>query len=600
MAKDLDFGRRSTVAAFGEPAIFPGGISFGSDLASSTASSPTDGGKSTIEVVNVLLGEGNDKLDVQGTLDPDAARSQLTNTFAITPRRRRHRAPAPSRSTGRPRASSRPDRHDLRLAGTWTVAGIARRPTRRDHGRSTRPCRHASPARVLGAVDRGCATVFGDDVPVNGDRPGRRSPAAPTGGTVTRSDAAPGRPTASGRPARDDRRPGAARGGWTAISADGKTLTLSRGAVLPPRPRRTPPVSVPGPHGGLTVVHGGGNRRWRSSGPMAATANSLDRLDGLCVGRRRASPSASTIAIGGDGHRRPARSPASPNADAARTVDPFPGCGAGSVLLSSAARRSPPGNERARPCTSPSPKLEQVTAPIAIQHHRARDARRPALRARRRLLGRPGGLHLRARRRVHDRRGPERDGDAAARRRADADGLDGRRRALLLDADAPCSATTRARRRHPDRRRHDHRHRRRRAELAAGRLRRHVAGRRLVQRPSVRHARATSSARSRSTRSRRCPTARTRTTSGSSRSPTRTRSPATTSSTRAPVRRAAGALPTRRLHGLRRRGQRPDHRQPGRRPPRRRLRRRHDPRPARRRPHLRRLRRQRRHLHPRR
>ena len=98
--------------------------------------------------------------------------------------------------------------------------------------------------------------------------------------------------------------------------------------------------------------------------------------------------------------------------------------------------------------------------------------------------------------------------------------------------------------------------------------------------------------------------ARTRTTSGCSRSPIRTTSPATTSSTPAACSRGSRATPRlhaadRRLHRLRRRGRRPDHRQPGRRPPRRRLGQRHDPRPARHRPHLRRLRRQRRHPHPR-
>ena len=45
-----------------------------------------------------------------------------------------------------------------------------------------------------------------------------------------------------------------------AISADGKTLTLRRGdALAGVRRPATPTVFVPGPHGGLTVVHGGGN-----------------------------------------------------------------------------------------------------------------------------------------------------------------------------------------------------------------------------------------------------------------------------------------------------------------------------------------------------
>ena len=63
--------------------------------------------------------------------------------------------------------------------------------------------------------------------------------------------------------------------------------------------------------------------------------------------------------------------------------------------------------------------------------------------------------------------------------------------------------------------------------------------------------------------------------------------------------RRAGRLPAAdgRLHGLRRPGRRFDHRQPGGRSPGRRIGRRHDPRPARRRSHLRRQRREREHSH---
>ena len=37
---------------------------------SSNGQFTTDGAKSTIEVLNVLLGQGNDKLTITGTLDP--------------------------------------------------------------------------------------------------------------------------------------------------------------------------------------------------------------------------------------------------------------------------------------------------------------------------------------------------------------------------------------------------------------------------------------------------------------------------------------------------------------------------------------------------
>lgn len=55
MANDLTFA----TTAFGEPASVPGGITFG-DAAT---------GKSKIEILNVLLGQGNDKLATTGTLN---------------------------------------------------------------------------------------------------------------------------------------------------------------------------------------------------------------------------------------------------------------------------------------------------------------------------------------------------------------------------------------------------------------------------------------------------------------------------------------------------------------------------------------------------
>ena len=71
----------------------------------------TNGAKSTIEVVNLLLGEGNDSLDIQGTLDPDdrreadrhdrrSPRATGTSASTVTSLTR------PRRSTGRRRASS--------------------------------------------------------------------------------------------------------------------------------------------------------------------------------------------------------------------------------------------------------------------------------------------------------------------------------------------------------------------------------------------------------------------------------------------------------------------------------------------------------------
>ncbi|HEX5279640.1 MAG TPA: hypothetical protein VFW28_06150 [Micropepsaceae bacterium] len=69
---------------FNEPGVYPGGISFGSIGLQPDPNHPgkqifsTDGGRSTIEVLNVLLGQGNDNLDIQGTLVPGPDHNPLT------------------------------------------------------------------------------------------------------------------------------------------------------------------------------------------------------------------------------------------------------------------------------------------------------------------------------------------------------------------------------------------------------------------------------------------------------------------------------------------------------------------------------------------
>ncbi|MBL8481462.1 MAG: hypothetical protein JNJ60_04660, partial [Rhodocyclaceae bacterium] len=74
MANDLVFKNLSG-PLFGEAAAgsstitVPGGISYGK-VNYGSASVGTDASQSTIEVVNLMLGQGNDHLDVNGTLDP--------------------------------------------------------------------------------------------------------------------------------------------------------------------------------------------------------------------------------------------------------------------------------------------------------------------------------------------------------------------------------------------------------------------------------------------------------------------------------------------------------------------------------------------------
>ena len=70
IAGDLDFGVAVVGNPFGESQIFAGGVTFGTITFAAGAFS-TDPVKSTIEVLNVLLGSGNDDLDVQGSLQAD-------------------------------------------------------------------------------------------------------------------------------------------------------------------------------------------------------------------------------------------------------------------------------------------------------------------------------------------------------------------------------------------------------------------------------------------------------------------------------------------------------------------------------------------------
>jgi Ca2+-binding RTX toxin-like protein len=73
MSTGLKFGTlgfTEETLAFGEPLNVPGGISFGTISIGGDGKIKTDEGFSTIEVVNVLLGQGNDRFTISGTLQP--------------------------------------------------------------------------------------------------------------------------------------------------------------------------------------------------------------------------------------------------------------------------------------------------------------------------------------------------------------------------------------------------------------------------------------------------------------------------------------------------------------------------------------------------
>jgi len=67
---ELDFGVAAVGNPFGEAQVFDGGITFGTIEFDGTDFS-TDPVESTIEVLNLFLGQGDDRLDIQGTLQAD-------------------------------------------------------------------------------------------------------------------------------------------------------------------------------------------------------------------------------------------------------------------------------------------------------------------------------------------------------------------------------------------------------------------------------------------------------------------------------------------------------------------------------------------------
>ena len=73
MTAGLDFGTQGfSQTAFGESLEVAGGISFGTISIGNDGTIVSDDGVSTIEVVNVMLGEGNDTFTINGTLKPGA------------------------------------------------------------------------------------------------------------------------------------------------------------------------------------------------------------------------------------------------------------------------------------------------------------------------------------------------------------------------------------------------------------------------------------------------------------------------------------------------------------------------------------------------
>ncbi|HYC45994.1 MAG TPA: hypothetical protein VED01_10995 [Burkholderiales bacterium] len=299
MAEDLDFGPSldpNNPQHFGEPTIFPGGVSFGS-VAVVDGQFATDGAKSSIEVVNFLGGSGNDDLLIEGTLDPDVA-VKGTGTFE---------AAAPGAD---PRFDADTDVVLSKAAWDWRAQGFlpGQKVTVFDYAGNTK-------GAVLGTFEvvaisdddpldtfnntelqlqqlTGAALPLGerlvrieaeDDlvvvtlpVTLAGTDDNAATDVDEEGGTITRvggSWADDG--FEKGQLLLIDGMPGS----WRITDVTATVLSV-RGNKLPDgASQRT--LSVAGTHGGLTVVHGGGNFALELEPDINLGSNFVERRDGL-------------------------------------------------------------------------------------------------------------------------------------------------------------------------------------------------------------------------------------------------------------------------------------------------------------------------------
>jgi len=250
-AKELVFPSSNP---FGEPTTVPGGISYGT-ISYDGSQYATDGGKTSIEVLNVLLGSGNDSLDIQGTLDPAQAVSAVgTFTYGATTITRT--GPVTWRDLGFLPGQTLTVSG---VTGSWTITAISADGLTLTLSAS------------LGTVGDGVRTVAATDPAVVGSG---TATGTSTGGTVTRTS---GTWAADGFVAGQLVMVSGQSGTWRVVGIDGAQLTL-KGATLA---SGTVTVTVPGPHGGLTVVHGGGNRPLVFTGTVTGGDGSLTRPDGL-------------------------------------------------------------------------------------------------------------------------------------------------------------------------------------------------------------------------------------------------------------------------------------------------------------------------------
>ena len=273
MAGDLVLGGSNP---FGEPSVFPGGISFGS-LSWDGTKFVTDGSTSTIEVLNILLGQGNDHLDVQGTLNPKWG----------------------------PPGGDTQTTDDPIIRGSGVAVGTA------------------------------------------------------TGGTLTRT---------SGSWVDEGFVPGqlvmlsGQAGTWRVVGVTAHVLTLEGDTLV--AGNRT--ATVPGSHGGITVIHGGGNAPLTITGGMVGGSGSVTRTDGLAwsadgfvVGQRVqvAGETTTRVVLGFTDAVCPPPAPGETG---------FPGCGTGSTMLLSGGMVA----SGVLTLHVAAPLRVQASAPVTLTEHR--------------------------------------------------------------------------------------------------------------------------------------------------------------------------------------------------------------------------------------
>ncbi|HZK06225.1 MAG TPA: hypothetical protein VFC82_10350 [Actinomycetaceae bacterium] len=228
---------------FGDPVSYAGGISFGTAAGTS------------IEVLNLLLGEGNDTLDIQGTLNPAFAVSS-SGAFNYSGTTITREGPVSWSDFG-----FLPGQllTISGVAGSWVITGISKDGL-------TLTVDAALPDSITGVH-----TVASREPTVQGSG---TATGTDTGGVVRRDS---GSWVADGFVAGQRVILDGQAGQWRVVAVDDLTLTLT-GTTLTQGLRT---VTLPGEHGGLTVVHGGGNAPLIITGNMTGGQGSLTRADGM-------------------------------------------------------------------------------------------------------------------------------------------------------------------------------------------------------------------------------------------------------------------------------------------------------------------------------